>query len=98
MYILFEKGIGNEISSISNRYSKANNTFLKPYDPREETKHIAYLHTNNLYGYAMSKILRTNVFKWIDPNEFDLNKYTSNSFKWCVPEIALECPKELWVT
>ena len=29
----------------------------------------------------MSKFLRTSAFKWIDPKEFDLNKYTSNSSK-----------------
>ena len=27
----------------------------------------------------MSKFLSTSGFKWIDPKEFDLNKYTSNS-------------------
>ena len=30
-----------------------------------------------------------------DPKEFDLNKYTSNSFKECVPEVDLECVKKL---
>ena len=34
-------------------------------------------------------------FKWIDPKEFDLNKYTSNSSKGCVLEVDLEYPKEL---
>ena len=29
----------------------------------------------------MSKFLPTNGFKWIDPKEFDLNKYTSISSK-----------------
>ena len=32
----------------------------------------------------MSKFLPTNGFTWIDPEEFDLNKYTSNSSKECV--------------
>ena len=31
--------------------------------------------------------------KWIDPKEFDLNKYTSNSLKGCV--LDLEYPKGL---
>ena len=43
----------------------------------------------------MSKFLRTNGFKWIDPKEFDLNKYTSNSSKGCVLEVDLEYPTEL---
>ena len=43
----------------------------------------------------MSKFLLTSGFKWIDPKEFDLNKYTNNSSKGCVLEIDLEYPKEL---
>ena len=40
MYIFFEKGTRGRISYISNRYSKANNKYLKSYDPKEELKHI----------------------------------------------------------
>ena len=43
----------------------------------------------------MSKFLPTSRFKWIDPKEFELNKYTSNSSKVCVREVDLEYPKEL---
>ena len=43
----------------------------------------------------MSKFLLTSGFKWIDPKEFDLNKYTNNSSKGCVLEINLEYLKEL---
>ena len=50
---------------------------------------------NNLYGYAMYKFLLTIGFKWIDPIEFDLNKYTSSNSKGCVLEVDLEYPKEL---
>ena len=39
-------------------------------NPKQESKKIIYFDVNNLYGYAMSK--------WIDPEDFDLNKYTSN--------------------
>ena len=77
MYIFFEKGRRGGISYISNRYRKANNKYLKFYEP----KHIIYLDANNLHGYAMSKFLPTSVSKWIDPEEFELNKYTSNSLK-----------------
>ena len=43
----------------------------------------------------MSKFLPTIGLKWVDSEEFDLNKYTSNSSKGCVLEINVEYPKEL---
>ena len=48
-----------------------------------------------MYGYAIFKFLPTSGFKWIDPKEFDLNKYNSNSSKGCVFEADLEYLKEL---
>ena len=43
----------------------------------------------------MSKFLPTSGFKWIDPKDFDLNKYSSNSSTGCVLEVDLEYHKEL---
>ena len=95
MYIFFEKGTRGGVSHISNRYSKANNKYLKSYDPKQESKQIIYLDANNLCGYAMFKFLPTSGFKWIVPKEFDLNKYTNNCSKGCVLEDGLEYTKEL---
>ena len=39
--------------------------------------------------------LRASGYKWIDPKEFGMNKYTSNSSKGCVLKVDLEYPKEL---
>ena len=83
MYIFFEKGMRGGVSYIFNRYSQANNKYLKSYDPK----------ANNLYGYAMPKFLLASGFKWIDPKRFYLNKYTINSSKGCVLEVDLEYPK-----
>ena len=77
----FEEGTRGEISDILNRYIKANYKYFKSYDPKRESKHIIYLDKNNLYGYAERKFLPTSGFKWIDPKEFEMNKYTSNSSK-----------------
>ena len=79
MYLSFEKRMRGGVSRVSKRYSKANNKYLKSYDSKQGPKHIIYLDANNLFGYAMSKFLPTSGFKWIDPNEFFLNRYTSNS-------------------
>ena len=95
MYIFFEKGMRGGVSYISNRYSKANNKYLKSYDAKQKSKHIIYLDANNLYGHEISKFLLTSGFKWINPRAFDLNKYTSNSSKKCVLEADLDYPKEL---
>ena len=94
-YVFFEKDKRGGISYISNRYSKAYNKDLKSYDPKKETKHIIYLDPNNLYGYEMSKLLPTSGFKWMDPKEFDLYKYTGSSSKGCVLEVDLEYPKKI---
>ena len=40
MYKLFKKGTRGGISYISNRYSKANNKYLKYYDQKQESKHV----------------------------------------------------------
>ena len=54
MCIFFEKGTIGGISYICYRYTKANNKYLKFYDPKQESNHVVYLDVNNLYGYAMS--------------------------------------------
>ena len=92
MYMFFEKGMRGGVSYISNRYSKNNNKCLKSNDPKQESKHVIYLDPNNLCGYAISKFLPTKGFKRLDPKEFDLNKYTSNSSKVCILEVVLEYP------
>ena len=95
IYSLRKKGTRYGIFCISNRFSKANNAYLKSYDSKQKPKHFIYLDTNNVYGYAMFKFLPTSGFKWIDPQVRDLNKCTSNSSKKCVLEVDLEYPKEL---
>ena len=67
MYIFFGKGTSGGVSYICNKYSKANNKYLKSYNLKLESKHIIYLDTNNLCGYAMSKFLSISGFKWTDP-------------------------------
>ena len=93
IYLFFEKYM--RIPYISNRYCKTINKYLKTYEPKQEWKRIVYLYANNLYDCAMSKFLPTSWFKWINPKEFEVNNYTSNSSIWCVLEVHLEYPKEL---
>ena len=95
MYIFFAKSRWGGISYISNRYSKTNNKCSKSYHPKQKSKHVIYLGTNNLYGFVLPKFLPTSGLKWIDRKTFDLNKYATYSSKDCVLEGDLEYPKEL---
>ena len=49
--------------------NKANNKYMTGYDPQKPSKHIMYLDTNDLYGWAMSQCLPTGVFKCFTPEE-----------------------------
>ena len=54
MYLKTEDSIRGGISMIVNKYSKANNKYLKSYDKNKPSTYIIYLDANNLYGWAMS--------------------------------------------
>ena len=69
MLLMVEKGIRGGICHSIERYAKAINKYMKNYNNNEESSYIQYLDANNLYGWAMSKKLPTNGFKWIDNNE-----------------------------
>ena len=69
MLLMVEEGIRGGICHSIHRYAKANNKYMKNYNNNEESSYIQYLEANNLYGWAMSKKLPVNGFKWIDNNE-----------------------------
>ena len=62
-------------------------------------KNIQYLDANNLYGWAMSKKLPVNGFKWIETAEPVINKdfiknYDENNDKGYIFEIAVKYQKD----
>ena len=69
MLLIVEEGIRGGICHSIHRYAKANNKYMKNYNNNEESSYIQYLDANNLYGWAMSKKLPVNGFKWTDNNE-----------------------------
>ena len=69
MLLMVEEEIRGGICHSIHRYAKANNKYIKNYNNNKESSYIQYTDTNNLYGWAMSKKLPVNGFKWIDNNE-----------------------------
>ena len=45
--------------------AKANNKHMKNYNKNIKSSHLQYLDANNLYGWAMSKNLPVDDFKWV---------------------------------
>ena len=86
MLLMVEEGIRGGIRHSLHRYAKANNKYIKNYNINKESSYIQYLDANNLYGWAMSKKLPVNGFKWLDSakhviNEEFIKNYNKNDKK-----------------
>ena len=103
MLLTVEEGIRGGICHSIHRYAKANNKYMKNYDNNEESSNIQYLDANNLYGWAMSKKLPVNGFKWINNNETAdhvinedfIKNYNENDNKGYILEVDVKYPKRL---
>ena len=99
MLLMVEKRIRGGICHSIHRYAKANNKYMKNYDENKESSHIQYLDANNLYGWAMSKILPFNEFKWEKNtskfNEEFIKNYDEKSDKGYILEEDVEYLKDL---
>ena len=65
MLLMVEEGIRRGTCHSIHRYAKATNKYMKNYNINEESSYIQYLDANNLYGWATSKKLPVNGFKWL---------------------------------
>ena len=103
MLLMVEKGIRGGICHSIQRYAKANNKYMKNHVNNEDSSYIQYLDANKLYGWAMSKKLPTNGFKWIDNsetakhviNEDFIKNYNENNDKGYILEVDVKYPKRL---
>ena len=95
-YLFIEKGLRGGISYIAKRYAKANNKYINNYDPKKPLIFISYLGMNNLYGWAMSKYLPYEGFKWLkNVDKFDVMSINEKSPIGYSPEVDLKYPDEL---
>ena len=107
MLLMVEEGIRGGICHSKDRYAKANNKYIKSYNNNEESSYIQYLDANNLYGWAMSKKLPVNGFKWTDTsetsalarnniiNEEFIKNYSENDKKGYILEVDIKYSKKL---
>ena len=107
MLLMVEEGIRGGICHSIQRYAKANNKYMKNCNNNEKSSYIQYLDANKLYGWAMSKKLPVNGFKWIDKNETAgpsakhvvnevfIRNYNENDKKGYILEVDVKYPKKL---
>ena len=83
--LMVEEGIRGGICQSIHRHAKANNKYMENYDENKKSSYIQYLDTNNLYGWAMSRKLPVNGFKWVEDtsriNEEFIKNYDENNGK-----------------
>ena len=88
-----EKGLRGGISYIAKRYAKANNKYIKNYNPK---KFVTFLDMNNLYGLAMKVYLPQGGFKCLkNVDGFDVSSISKKSSIGYIIEADLEYPDEL---
>ena len=98
MYVFIEKGVRRGISYIAKRYAEANNKYMKNYDPTEPSKFRTFLDINNLYGWAVSRYLPYDRFKWVkNTDNFHANSVSEKSPIGYILKADLEYPDELHV-
>ena len=97
MYLMVEAGIRGGISTITKRYAKSNNPYMKAdYNPNEKTNYIMYLDANNLYGWSMSQPLPVDGFEWLPACQLlHWDFICGDDGIGCILEVDLEYPKNL---
>jgi hypothetical protein len=96
--LMMESGIRGGVSQISNRYQKANNSYLQDYDPSQPTTFLQYLDANNLYGWAMVQPLPVRDFIFMEEKDiesFDVMSIPENGNTGFILEVSLHYPKHL---
>ena len=96
VFLMFENAIRGGVSTISNRYSKANNKYLSDFDSSQPSSFIISMDVVNLYGYCMGFKLPCGNFRFVDePYKFDFRTVDLEGEKGYLLEVDLTYPPEL---
>ena len=98
MLLMVEEGIRGGMCYSIHQYAKVNNKYMKNCNNNEESSYIQYLDANKLYGWAVSKKLPVNGFKWTDNdkiNEDFIKSYNEDNAKGYILEVDVKYPKRL---
>lgn len=99
MYNFIEKGLRGGISIVAHRKGESNNKFMDNFDKEKNQKFISYVDVINLYGFAMLQNMPYSGFRWINPEEYNLQEYeklcNDNLNVGHILEVDLEYPEEL---
>jgi len=82
MIIFVERDIRSGLSQYFGRYARANNKYMKSYEPSKPPSYLMYFDVNNLYGWAMCQPLPFADFRWAN----DISNFN-------VMDIALDSPR-----
>ena len=93
MVLMTKKGIGGGLTQAIKKHAVAHNKYLPNYDKSKD------LDANNLYGYAMNKMLPLSGYTWTDKSTFTTdfikNYDDDDGDKGYLLEVDVEYPKEL---
>ena len=96
MLLMFECGIRGGITQAVHRYTSVNNPYMEGlYDPSEESSYLLYLDANNLYRWAMSQLLPTGRFRWVDVKPNEIRKLAKREDKGYLLEVDVGYPRDL---
>ena len=96
MLLMFERGIRGGITQAVHRYASANTKYMGDlHNPSRESSYLQYLDANNLYGWAMSQLLATGNFRWVNIDPSQIRTLATSKIKGYLREVDVRYPAEL---